>query len=736
MHAVSPVDSEENLSTSTFYNLKAPARGIDTAIFTHGVPDTGLHPGFSVSCGLRTPPGDHPGCDNGPRIAEASETFLRAKAEVKRGTTRNMGSTTYHHPSMYGRYDSSSTTSRARLVNGDYSQLPEAERKRAILSDNHASYLRVSPLSVMPIPMASKDLSPDQNSLSSMSSRTRSSDSDYAYTAFLSEARHTQSDMERQHARMARDAFGAAGSASSSSSRQSQTPSHQSHQLHQSHQSALQSAQQQVHTQRLSQTAQAQAEATAAARAVLDSMAPLVNASASAISHHTHLHNSDNDTNTNTNISMSSSQLQLSNTATNAEPPSSTPIQRLPIQVSDSESIVLVKHSLSIPRFISPEGGSLPDFVAEMTCLFWFESPQAYKNIDTIDQVPSDTWVPRLSPNAVPNASFKTWVNRMLTTTQVTQNVVLLALLFIYRLKTWNNFVHGKPGSEFRLLTVALMLGNKFLDDNTYTNRTWSDVSMLNVKEIHVMEVEFLSNMRYGLLVSKTEWDAWLVKLAKFRLFYKRASNAVLMAPNLSPARSLSSIMLSPGQQQQQQQQQQQRQGQTPSQNLSPTSVFSTATNASIPQLTAWAPQLPPTLPTLPARSAASSSAIYNMPDHLDINKSTTTTPSTYAAPSFSTPTKRMSPMNAALAAAAAASQSSPLSETFAQHMAAAAANGVHTPISHSPSIYLQQRPSPYRPIRHVHMLLNPPSSTSLQDYHQSATAGPPMLIPPPQIIT
>lgn len=49
----------------------------------------------------------------------------------------------------------------------------------------------------------------------------------------------------------------------------------------------------------------------------------------------------------------------------------------------------------------------------------------------------------------------------MLSTTQVSQNVILLALLFIYRLKKLVPTVNGKAGSEYRLLTVALMLGNK-----------------------------------------------------------------------------------------------------------------------------------------------------------------------------------------------------------------------------------------------------------------------------------
>ncbi|KAI5788828.1 cyclin PHO80-like protein, partial [Pyronema domesticum] len=97
----------------------------------------------------------------------------------------------------------------------------------------------------------------------------------------------------------------------------------------------------------------------------------------------------------------------------------------------------------------------------------------------------------------------------VLNTTQVSLNVVLLALLFVHRLKKLNPAVQGRPGSQYRLFTVALMLGNKYLDDNTYTNKTWADVSGISVQEIHIMEVEFLSNMRYSLYVPESEWSSW-----------------------------------------------------------------------------------------------------------------------------------------------------------------------------------------------------------------------------------
>lgn len=103
--------------------------------------------------------------------------------------------------------------------------------------------------------------------------------------------------------------------------------------------------------------------------------------------------------------------------------------------------------------------------------------------------------------------------------------------MFIYRLKKLNPGVKGKLGSEFRLFTVALMLGNKFLDDNTYTNKTWAEVSGISVQEIHIMEVEFLSNMRYTLYASETEWKAWHVKLGKFWKYFEAGSKTPVEAP-------------------------------------------------------------------------------------------------------------------------------------------------------------------------------------------------------------
>lgn len=58
-------------------------------------------------------------------------------------------------------------------------------------------------------------------------------------------------------------------------------------------------------------------------------------------------------------------------------------------------------------------------------------------------------------------------------------------------------------------------------------------MSYLSVSDIHLMEVEFLSNMRYSLLTSKADWEAWLAKLGSFYDYY----DAALRLPSPAPTK-------------------------------------------------------------------------------------------------------------------------------------------------------------------------------------------------------
>lgn len=128
------------------------------------------------------------------------------------------------------------------------------------------------------------------------------------------------------------------------------------------------------------------------------------------------------------------------------------------LKTEQGQNNIIASH-LQIPESVNKSKGSLAEFAAEITCLFWFEDAATLKYAEelAIDAYPNRG----LGLDATPTVGFRKWVTTILSTTQVGKNVILLALMFIYRLKKFNPSVSGKRGSEFRLLTIALMLGNK-----------------------------------------------------------------------------------------------------------------------------------------------------------------------------------------------------------------------------------------------------------------------------------
>ncbi|GJJ73806.1 hypothetical protein EMPS_06164 [Entomortierella parvispora] len=151
----------------------------------------------------------------------------------------------------------------------------------------------------------------------------------------------------------------------------------------------------------------------------------------------------------------------------------------------------------------------LAEFASVMVYTLWHTRPNINgASSNAYNVVPHRISVP---PSAGP--AFKKFCLKVLSATQLSSSVILLSLKYIQKLLKNNPSIHGQQGSEFRLFTVSLMLANKFLDDNTFTNKTWSDVTGISVKEINVMEMEFLNQVQFSLFVSETEYLDWLHSL-------------------------------------------------------------------------------------------------------------------------------------------------------------------------------------------------------------------------------
>ncbi|KAG7439541.1 uncharacterized protein BT62DRAFT_983407 [Guyanagaster necrorhizus] len=147
----------------------------------------------------------------------------------------------------------------------------------------------------------------------------------------------------------------------------------------------------------------------------------------------------------------------------------------------------------------------------EMICYLWFASSPP----------PQGSYSPLKSPflgrpatasnlQLVATPTFVQFMQKLLETTQVSHSVIVLSLHYIFRLKDRNNGTPAQAGSEFRIAVAALMMANKFLDDNTYTNKTWSEVSGIELSEINRMEREFLMGVDFNLYVDKKTYESWL----------------------------------------------------------------------------------------------------------------------------------------------------------------------------------------------------------------------------------
>lgn len=97
---------------------------------------------------------------------------------------------------------------------------------------------------------------------------------------------------------------------------------------------------------------------------------------------------------------------------------------------------------------------------------------------------------------------FKQWVNAMLSATRLPSATIAMGLhyltLHLERLSRTGRFFVDRERMH-TLITTGLTLGSKFLDDNTFINRSWSDVSGIAVAALNREELEWLKAMEWTL---------------------------------------------------------------------------------------------------------------------------------------------------------------------------------------------------------------------------------------------
>ncbi|KAL9098195.1 MAG: hypothetical protein Q9163_006098 [Psora crenata] len=164
------------------------------------------------------------------------------------------------------------------------------------------------------------------------------------------------------------------------------------------------------------------------------------------------------------------------------------------------------------------EMDEMVDFVSEMAHGMYdiFASKICLADIDMTRSV--------LNSKASPQRDFQNYVSQVLSSTRLPSSTILLGLWYLAkRMTSLSNSGHYGHGSRdvYSMLTTALMLGSKFLDDNTFQNRSWSEVSSIPVSDLNYLEIQWLLDIDWDMHIDQNDpqgLNLWLTHWERFQI--------------------------------------------------------------------------------------------------------------------------------------------------------------------------------------------------------------------------
>ena len=144
------------------------------------------------------------------------------------------------------------------------------------------------------------------------------------------------------------------------------------------------------------------------------------------------------------------------------------------------------------------------------------------------------------------------FVEKVLNQTRLPSSTVILAITYLSKRLSVESPYDDDPSAplipttHLRLyLTLSLLLANKFLDDNTFTNTSWSDITGFSRQELNVAERKWLNKLGYSLHVDPTEKKGWSTWRKAWETWQFDVTG--MLSPLLTPVLSRSNSSISHG---------------------------------------------------------------------------------------------------------------------------------------------------------------------------------------------
>ena len=123
---------------------------------------------------------------------------------------------------------------------------------------------------------------------------------------------------------------------------------------------------------------------------------------------------------------------------------------------------------------------------------------------------------PSLYSEVPPKISIYEYVSRIQKYCLIEKNIIILGLIYIdricdiNRLRLTNYNIH-------RILFISILIALKYNEDSIYSNKYYSEVAGVSLKELNSMESSFLELLDFKLFVSEEEFKKYNFYLENFR---------------------------------------------------------------------------------------------------------------------------------------------------------------------------------------------------------------------------
>ncbi|KAK7206152.1 hypothetical protein BZA70DRAFT_125395 [Myxozyma melibiosi] len=104
------------------------------------------------------------------------------------------------------------------------------------------------------------------------------------------------------------------------------------------------------------------------------------------------------------------------------------------------------------------------------------------------------------------------FTHQLLSSTRLPGSTIILALVYLSKRCALQAPSAVDQTAQYNLLIVSLILANKFNDDNTFTNKSWGEVTGLPISELTRVETDWLKLVKWQLNLHDDDigvWNRW-----------------------------------------------------------------------------------------------------------------------------------------------------------------------------------------------------------------------------------